>query len=284
MKRRVRSAIRWVMAEEVRGEEPPPPASNANAPAETSVVPGRATDTAEEEPTASAAATPHPRLRFWVALGVVVAATSTAAGAWRAEIFTEYATQKDALARQALTGLQLSERSDEQSTMAEFRQFGAYEHDFSFSHQLQREANHSSHGANVTGTEAQNEALLAAAKLDGFTFVDPGSQGQAARLEPTQVYKSTLFYDDSLATFDPGDLTRQASRARSDAVDMAGVTVFFAAAVVLLTLSEMMLRRRGRNLEERWSSGHVLAAGSLVVWVGAAVLFVLLYLDVPHLK
>jgi hypothetical protein len=293
---RMRLALRWVLDAEAIGEEPVPPPNGGDPHATRR--PGAGTDvqfnngtnahpvaTAEKGASTEKPAVPHPRLRFWVAIGLVVAAVSTAAGAWRAEIFTEYATQKDALARQALTGLQLSERSDEEMVMSQIRQLGAYQQSTSLSYQLDRQAARGGGAAaNTVGAEAQNEAMLAAASSKGFDFVFPTVEKGVATLEPGQVYSSALTYDPTLATFEPGDLEAKASKARTDAVDMAGVTVFFALTVVLLTLSEMMLRRRDRDLAERWSIGHALATSSLFVWAGAFVLFVLLYLDVPSLR
>jgi hypothetical protein len=294
----MRLALRWVLDAEAIGEEPLPQPDGGEphatrSPAAGTDVRSNNGDHADAHPGAASedggsakkTAVPHPRLRFWVAIGLVVAAVSTAAGAWRAEIFTEYATQKDALARQALTGLQLSERSDEEMVMSQIRQLGAYQENSSLSYQLDRQAIRSgSAAANTVGAEAQNEALLAAASTQGFDFVFPTVENGVATLKPGQVYSSALTYDPTLATFEPGDLEAKASKARTDAVHMAGVTVFFALTVVLLTLSEMMLRRRKRDLDERWSIGHTLAASSLVVWAGAFALFVLLYLDVPSLR
>jgi hypothetical protein len=296
---RMRLALRWVLDAEAIGEETVPGAPNGGE-SHATRSPGAGTDVRSNDgentnahPGAPSrkggstkkSAVPHPRLRFWVAIGLVVAAVSTAAGAWRAEIFTEYATQKDALARQSLTGLQLSERSDEEMTMSQIRQLGAYQQNSSLSYQLDRQAKRGrGAAANTVGAEAQNEALLAAASTQGFDFVFPTVDKGVATLKPGQVYSSALTYDPTLATFEPGDLEAKASKARTDAVDMAGVTVFFALTVVLLTLSEMMLRRRKRDLDERWSIGHTLAASSLVVWAGAFVLFVVLYVDVPSLR
>ncbi len=296
---RMRSALRWVLEAEAIGEEPVPDAPNGGDPHATR-TPGAGHDiradngdqpnghpgaTSHKGASTAKTAAPHPRLRFWVAIGLVVAAVSTAAGAWRAEIFTEYATQKDALARQSLTGLQLSERSDEEMVISQIRQLGAYQQNTSLSYQLDRQALRAGGAAASTiGAEAQNEALLAAASTQGFDFVLPTVDKGVATLKPAQVYSSALTYDPTLATFEPGDLEAKASKARADAVDMAGVTVFFALTVVLLTLSEMMLRRRNRDLHERWSIGHTLAASSLVVWAAAFVLFAVLYLDVPSLR
>jgi hypothetical protein len=296
-------ALRWVLQAEAReedvvGEAPPSetdvsnvdaapgapltPTAGASAPADGSAIASApADDPAETQARNLVARIPHARLRFCVAIGIVVAAISTAAGAWRAEIFTEYATQKDALARQALTGLQLSERSDEELTMSELRQLGAYQRDVSLASQLQRL---SGHGVPATGPEAQNEAMLAAAKYDSFTLSLPTGPGDRATLVPTQIYRTALADDVALATFDPSDLDAKASQARSDAVDMAVVAVFFALVVVLLTLSEIILRRHQRSRLGRWHVGHALAATSLLVWVGAFVWFAVLYLDVPKLK
>ena len=296
---RIRPALQWVLEAEAIGEEPVPGSPHHGTPrAGQSIRDGGAAAsvdggypsaetgaTSDEGEAAKKAAAPHPRLRFWVAVGLVLAAVSTAAGAWRAEIFTEYATQKDALARQALAGLQLNERSDEELAMSQLRQLGSYQEDLSLAYQLDGVAQRRAGAAGrAAGVEAQNEAMLAAGAIQGFTFDDPNVDKGVATLEPAQVYSSALSYDPSLATFEPGDMEAKASKARTDAVDMAGVTVLFALTVVLLTLSEMMLRRRGRDPHERWSLGHALGASSLILWTGAFILFTLLYLDVPSLR
>jgi hypothetical protein len=223
----------------------------------------------------------HQRLRFWVAIGIVVAAVSTAAGAWRAEIFAEYATQKDALARQALTGLQLSERSDEELTMSDLRQLGTFQRDVSLASLLRRRGGR---GGQAGGPPAQNQSMLVASEADSFSLAQPAVTHGRAALVPTQVYRTALANDPALATFDPSDLDAKASRARGDAVHMAAVAVFFALVVVLLTLSEMVLRRRRRGRLARWRVGHTLAATSLFVWASAFVWFAVLYSDVPKLK
>lgn len=289
MRRSVRGAARWVFEGEARGE--------------AVVAEPEAEDGGDGQGLAAAAAhngdagapaggTPpptgvrgarirHQRLRFWVAIGIVIAAVSTAAGAWRAEIFAEYATQKDALARQALTGLQLSERSDEEVTMSDLRQLGNYQRDVFVADRLQRRADRH---VGAGGPAAQNQAMLVAPETDAFRLAQPTVSHGRAALVPTQLYRTALAGDLALASFDPSELDAKASQARGDAVRMAAVAVFFALVVVLLTLSEMVLRRHHRGRLARWRVGPVLAATSFVVWSSAFVWFVLLYLDVPKLK
>jgi heme A synthase len=229
----------------------------------------------------------HQRLRFWIAIGIVIGAISTAAGGWRAEIFTEYATQNEALARQDLTGLELSQRSDVELASAQFRQLGSFETNVLMATRLGDRA-YGASGADSArlGAQAQNEWTLAGGKITSdFPDVSPvESANGSVSVNPTSAYALAVLGDPALATFDATDLSGKARRARNDAVDMAAVTVLFALVVVLLTLSEMVLRRRTATPGFTWTSGHTLSAMAVVVWLGSAVLFSLLYLQVPSLQ
>jgi hypothetical protein len=259
----VLSAVRWVFAAE--GLEP---------------------ETAEERAERTGPI-PHPRIRFWVALLIVVAAVSAAAAAWRAEIFTEYAAQKEALFRQDLSGQQLSERLDEETVASGLRHFANYEQAALLARQLQREAARARGSrASALGAEAQNERMVANVDLttdyalntatlpaNGVRTADAGSG-----------YAWIVMSDPTLATFDPADRDTDAHLARSDAVGMAGVAVLFALAVLLLTLSEIRLRRMTKPPETGWTAGHTLGAGAIVIWIGSAAWFAILMLDVPGLR
>jgi hypothetical protein len=231
--------------------------------------------------------TPHPRIRFWVALSIVVAAVSAAAAAWRAEIFTEYATQKEALFRQDLIGQQLSERLDEETVASGLRHFGNYEQAALLADQLQREADLARGSrASALGAEAQNERMLANVDLTTDYALDavtlPGKEVRPA--DAASGYAWMVMSDPTLATFDPADRDADAHLARSDAVRMAGVAVLFALAVLLLTLSEIRLRRITKPPETGWTVGHTLWAGAILIWLGSAAWFTILMLDVPGLR
>src|SRR5579871_3916631 len=117
---------------------------------------------AEAEPERPKGTFRFDRLRLIVAMGIVIGAVSVAAAAWRAEIFGEYATQKEALFRQDLTGQQLSERSDEQLVTSQLLEFGAYERDAQLALQTE-EADGAASGAaaRALATEDQNEWTIA---------------------------------------------------------------------------------------------------------------------------
>ena len=240
-----------------------------------------------ETPSAPEPALRHQRLRFWVAIGIVIAAISAAAGGWRAEIFTEYATQNEALARQDLTGLELSQRSDIELASAQFRQLGSFETNILMATRLGDRVYQTSGTASARlGAQAQNEWTLAGGKLTSdFPDVVPAeSRNGSVSVNPTSAYALAVLTDPALATFDATDLSAKARRARNDAVDMAGVTVLFALVVVLLSLSEMVLRRKMATPGFTWTPGHTLSLLAAVVWLGSAVLFTLLYLQVPSLQ
>ena len=229
----------------------------------------------------------HGRLRFVVAFAIVLGAVSTAAAAWRAEIFTEYASQKEALFRQDLTGQQLYERLDEEQVAAGVRHFTGYEQDVLLASQLQREADVAK-GKRATqlGVEAQNEQAAAAVRyttdsaLQSVAFTD--RQGRPLA-DPAVGYAWTVLNDAALATFNPADRDADAQTARDDSVKMAGIAVLFALMVVLLTLSEIRLRRPAVT-KQRWSDGHSLAVAGGSVWLIGAVFFVILIIDVFTLR
>lgn len=230
----------------------------------------------------------YERLRFWVAMGIVLVAISAAAAAWRAEIFMEYATQKEALFRQDLSGQQLSERSDEELVISELRQLAPYEQDLQLAKQTQAQADQASgRAAALLGAEAQNDWMIVDHEATYDFSSGPGPltlQDGNETVNPAVAYAAATLSDPTLATFDPADLDSLAHRARGDAEAMAAVSVLFALTVVLLTLSEMRLRRRTAGPAARWTVGHTIAVVSVLMWLLGAVLFTLLYLDVPHLQ
>jgi hypothetical protein len=241
-----------------------------------------------EERAERAGPPPHLRIRFWVALLIVVGAASAAAAAWRAEIFTEYAAQKEALFRQDLTGQELSERLDEQTVASGMRHFANYEQAALLARQLQGEADNArGHRAKLLAVEAQNERMLANVGLNtDSSLIDVTVQTNAA-VRPADAaggYDWVVMNDATLATFDPADLDAGAHLARTDAVEMAGVAVMFALVVMLLTLSEIRLRRRTKPPETGWTLGHTLGAGAIAIWLGGAAWFTILVLDVPGLQ
>lgn len=298
---KARAGLQWVLAPEPFGADAEPAVSEAEPAAQNGGTaepasarePGASEPASAPEPTAPKPASApepglrHQRLRFWIAIGIVIAAISVAAGGWRAEIFTEYATQNEALARQDLTGIELSQRSDIELASAQFRQLGSFETNVLMATRLGNQAYSTSGRASARlGAQAQNEWTLAGGKVTSdFPDVSPVEDSNGGvSVNPTSAYALAVLSDPALATFDATDLSGKAKRARDDAVDMAGVTVFFALVVVLLTLSEMVLRRRTATPGFTWTSGHTLSLLAVVVWLGSAVLFSLLYLQVPSLQ
>jgi heme A synthase len=314
---KARAGLEWVFAPEPFGADAEPTAQNGGVPEPASSpepeacdpasapgpagapeseapdpasAPGPAGAPESEAPEPASAPEPglrYQRLRFWIAIGIVIAAISVAAGGWRAEIFTEYATQNEGLARQDLTGIELSQRSDIELAGAQFRQLGSFETNVLMATRLGDQAYRTSGRASARlGAQAQNEWTLAGGKVTGdFPDVSPTEHSSGlVSVNPTSAYALAVLSDPALATFDATDLSGKAKRARDDAVDMAGVTVFFALVVVLLTLSEMVLRRRTATPGFTWTSGHTLSLLAVVVWLGSAVLFALLYLQVPSLQ
>lgn len=227
------------------------------------------------------------RLRLIVAMAIVIGAVSVAAAAWRAEIFGEYATQKEALFRQDLTGQQLSERSDEQLVTSQLLEFGAYERDATLALQTQAaEGAASGAAARALATEAQNEWTIAGseATYDFPSLSTNWTSDFRPFAQPQPSYALAILGDGTLSSFAPAYLDSQAHKARADALKMGAVAVLFAITVVLFTLSEMALRRRYVGPTPRWTVGHAVGAAGLLMWLAALGLFVVLYLDVPGLK
>lgn len=240
-----------------------------------------------DERAARTGPTPHPRIRFWVALWIVLAAVSAAAAAWRAEIFTEYAAQKEALFRQDLIGQQLSERLDEETVASGLRHFANYEQAALLAAELQSEADRARGSrASALGAQAQNERMVANVDLTTDYALNavtlPGNGVPQA--DAATGYAWIVMSDPTLATFDPADRNAEAHLARSDAVRMSGVAVLFALALLLLTLSEIRLRRMTKPPETGWTAGHTLWAGAILIWIGSAAWFTILTLDVPGLR
>lgn len=254
---------------------------------ETTAAAGR-DDTATASTTGDGKTFHYERLRFWVAMAIVIAAVSAAAAAWRAEMFSEYANQKEALFRQDLSGQQLSERSDEELAISQLRQLGVYQRDLKIAYDASAQTVPGAGRAARTLEEAAQTdwTLVDAERANDFSLVMPTDnvENGTATLSPRMAYASAVMSDPNLASFDPADLDALAHRARADAQDMAAVGVLFALTVVLFTVSEMILRRRTEGPEKRWSSGHTVAVVTAVVWLGGLALFILLYLDVPHLR
>src|SRR5205823_1756781 len=134
---------------------------------------------------------------------------------------------------------------------------------------------------------AQNEQAVAAVRFATDPALQSVSFGsdQLGRpvADPASGYAWTALQDTALATFDPADREGDVQLARGDSVKMAGVAVLFALVVLMLTISEIRLRRPG-VLERRWTAGHTLATVAAGTWLVGAVLFLILMLDVVTLR
>jgi hypothetical protein len=227
---------------------------------------------------------PHKTLRFCVALSIVIGAASGAAVAWGAERFMEQAAQKEALFRQDVIGQQLSERLDEETVATGLRHFGTYEQTALLADELQREADHA-RGARASelGTEAQNERMLANVDVTTDNALGSVALPRDGRYvaDAASGYALSILNDGTLATFDPTDRHAEAQLARSDAMQMALAAVAFATAVVLFTVSEILLRTETDRPRRRLSIGLTVWISGIGIWVGAAAWALTL---VPHLE
>jgi hypothetical protein len=250
----VRAAFRWVTATETFGDG--------------------------DEPHGGDGARSRRRLKFAIALGIVVVSVSSAVAGWRAEIFNEYAAQSEGLFRQQLVTLQQHERQSEEQVTSDLRQFGTYEQDYSLAQQLQQDAHHTTGSlARRLRAAAQGESTLAGLnQTQNFQTLPPTpyTDGTAA-YHPASAY---LWANESaFEDIDPAALRREARADRIDAVNMTGVAVLFVFALVLLTLGQVTLGGPAPATPKRsWTLGHSLASLAVVVWVAGAVLFTVMLL------
>jgi hypothetical protein len=251
---RVRAAFRWVTATETFGDD--------------------------DEPRAGDGAPSRRRLKFAIALGIVVVSVSSAVAGWRAEIFNEYAAQSEGLFRQQLVTLQQRERQSEEQVTSDLRQFGTYEQDVSLAQQLQHEADHTTGSLALRlRAEAQGESTLAGLnQTQNFQAESPAPyEDGTAAYDPATAY---LWANESaFEGIDPAALRREARADRLDAVNMTGVAVLFVFALVLLTLGQVTLGGPVPATPKRsWTLGHSLASLAMVVWVAGVVLFTVILL------
>lgn len=243
-----------------------------------------ATEVVPVEASAEAArqARSQRRLRFALALGIVVASISSAVAGAGAELYYEHSSQAQGLFRQALIAVQQREQRYESDIASDLRQFGTYEQDVVLGHLLRRDAQ-TAHGALADRLQSDAFAAeqLAALHWDAnFLWAWPSRYTEAApAIDPAGAYADVVVGSPDLEAVDPARLHEEAWSDRRSAVNMTGVAAVFVIALVLLTLSQMRIRRSPDRAARTVSTmSATLAALGATVWIiGVTLAFVVVF-------
>jgi hypothetical protein len=175
--------------------------------------------------------------------------------------------QQDLVVQQQREGLH------EAAATRDLTEFGAFEQHWFLGKALSARTN----GGSSLSQQAEQERVAASDALAGIENRSP----LVYRNDGTSTYYPQLAYfqpalaDVELQGLRPAAAVAQSNRQRRQAVDMTGVAAIFVAALVLLTLAQVTVRRRAPagHATQRWSVVTTLVAGGAAVAVGGLVLF-----------
>jgi hypothetical protein len=223
---------------------------------------------------AEVAAAARTVFRSRVAIGIVLLSIFSAVAAWRASVFDEKAVNAGARFHQELIVQQQRSRTHATAVSRDLTHFLDYERAWFMANALDRAARKP--GADPSlAREAQRERTAAEELLEGFEVRRPTAfPDGTSSYDPAAAYKRDVTGDIELQGLRPAEALRTSEDRRHRAVDMTFVAALFVAALVLLTLAQVMV---GREVEmtEGWRLSHMLVIGGTLVTLAGVVLFVL---------
>lgn len=225
-------------------------------------------------------------LRSRLAVGIVALSILSSLAAWRASVFDEHAGNAGAVFQQEVVVQQQRERAHQASVARDLIQFGEFERHWFMASVLARDARVRGAGPDLS-REAGREAVAAEQLLSGFRALSPTLQSAGGSgYDVAAAYRRDASVDIELAGLHPADALAESGRRRAQAVRMAGVAALFVAALVLLTVAQVMVRQRRprthlgpEDSDPRWSASHTLAVGGTSVGLLAGALFLLVMLQ-----
>jgi hypothetical protein len=224
--------------------------------------------------------------RSRVALAIVVVSILSALAGWRASVFEERASNAGAVFHQDLLLQQRLERQHEGDVARDIGQFTEFEQHWFLAHALRHAAAAGGASAALAGM-GQQEAVAADQALHNFSVIPPHSVPDGtSSYDAAAAYRQDAVGDVELEGLHPREVLENSDALRSRAVNMTGVAALFIAALVVLTLAQVTLGRRGRvpgstaaEQKDNWSISHtLLAAATLVTLIGCG-LFVTVMLQ-----
>jgi hypothetical protein len=210
------------------------------------------------------------RFRHRVALGIVAVSILAAVAIWRASVYDERAAQSDALFREQLVVLSEAESTHEDNATQDLTLFARYQEHLLQAELLSTQAQADGVDERLAArlaVEAQDERNLASELEAGFGVPPQSTDGRGY---PRLAYQTQLDAFNDLDLVGPGEHRSAARAEHLQGVHLTLVAALFVAALLLLTLAEVAIGRRGRISAWRPHAASVLCWSALGI-VGAGI-------------